>query len=179
MRFEGTSTRDPVLGLRPTRGCRWRVRKLPNPRISTLSLLCRLFTMLSKMVSTIVSESLRVISTTFDTSSISSALVIAALLSLLIPVFPFVLFNRMAHCGGCRRRLLLVLLQPVPFVVIGNGALAQSNPFLRFVHFDDFKFKLLAYRQRRFLAPCLTRATSAARLGGNFAPMAKPLHARQ
>ena len=27
----GTSTRSPVLGLRPTRGLRWRVRKLPKP----------------------------------------------------------------------------------------------------------------------------------------------------
>src|SRR5215471_4356048 len=32
--FAGTSTRSPVLGLRPTRGRRWRVRKLPKPRIS-------------------------------------------------------------------------------------------------------------------------------------------------
>src|SRR6202012_3137372 len=27
----GTSTRSPVLGFRPTRGLRWRVRKLPKP----------------------------------------------------------------------------------------------------------------------------------------------------
>src|SRR6185437_4604464 len=33
----GTSTRSPVFGLRPTRGLRWRVRKLPKPRISILS----------------------------------------------------------------------------------------------------------------------------------------------
>src|SRR6267378_8459289 len=37
MRLEGTSTRVPVFGLRPTRGWRWRVRKLPKPRISILS----------------------------------------------------------------------------------------------------------------------------------------------
>ena len=37
MRLDGTSTRVPVFGLRPTRGCRCRVRKLPNPRISILS----------------------------------------------------------------------------------------------------------------------------------------------
>ena len=35
--FAGTSTRAPVFGLRPMRGCLWRVRKLPNPRISILS----------------------------------------------------------------------------------------------------------------------------------------------
>ena len=37
MRLDGTSTRVPVFGFRPTRGCRCRVRKLPNPRISILS----------------------------------------------------------------------------------------------------------------------------------------------
>jgi len=34
----GTSTLAPVLGLRPVRPRRWRVRKLPKPRISILSL---------------------------------------------------------------------------------------------------------------------------------------------
>src|ERR1035441_8493615 len=73
----GTSTRAPVLGLRPTRGWRWRVRKLPNPRISILSPLRKERTMLSKMASTMTSDSFRVISTTRETSSIRSALVIA------------------------------------------------------------------------------------------------------
>src|ERR1039458_2541522 len=73
----GTSTRAPVLGLRPTRGWRWRVRKLPNPRISILSPLRKERTMLSKKASTMTSDSFRVISTTRETSSIRSALVIA------------------------------------------------------------------------------------------------------
>src|ERR1039457_5179341 len=76
MRLGGTSTRVPVLGLRPTRGWRWRVRKLPNPRISILSPARNERTMLSKMASTMTSDSFRVISTTRETSSIRSALVI-------------------------------------------------------------------------------------------------------
>ena len=36
-RFSGTSTAEPVLGLRPFRELRWRIRKLPKPRSSTLS----------------------------------------------------------------------------------------------------------------------------------------------
>src|SRR5216684_4188177 len=76
----GTSTRSPVLGLRPTRGLRWRVRKLPNPRISILSPARSERTMLSKMVSTITSLSLRVNSARRETSSIRSAFVIACLL---------------------------------------------------------------------------------------------------
>src|SRR5579862_9029785 len=71
----GTSTRSPVLGLRPTRGLRWRVRKLPKPRISILSPTRSERTMLSKMVSTMTSLSLRVSSARRDTSSIKSALV--------------------------------------------------------------------------------------------------------
>src|SRR5438552_10005837 len=74
--FAGTSTRSPVLGLRPTRGLRWRVRKLPKPRISTLSPTRSERTILSKMVSTITSLSLRVNSASRETSSIRSALVI-------------------------------------------------------------------------------------------------------
>src|SRR5229473_3019008 len=80
IRLDGTSTRVPVFGLRPTRGCLCRVRKLPYPRISILSPARRERTMLSKMASTITSESLRVISTTRETSSIKSALVIVWLL---------------------------------------------------------------------------------------------------
>ena len=71
----GTSTLSPVLGLRPMRGLRWRVRKLPNPRISILSPVCSERTMLPKMVSTITSLSLRVSSTMRETSSIRSAFV--------------------------------------------------------------------------------------------------------
>ena len=73
----GTSTRAPVFGLRPMRGWRWRVRKLPNPRISILSPVRRERTMLSKIASTMTSDSFRVISTTRETSSIRSAFVIA------------------------------------------------------------------------------------------------------
>src|SRR5207253_7946385 len=74
--FAGTSTRSPVFGLRPTRGLRWRVRKLPKPRISILSPTRRERTMLSKIVSTITSLSLRVNSASRETSSIRSAFVI-------------------------------------------------------------------------------------------------------
>src|SRR5712692_1397591 len=76
----GTSTRSPVLGLRPTRGLRCRVRKLPNPRISILSPARSERTTLSKMVSTITSLSLRVNSAKREISSIKSALVIACAL---------------------------------------------------------------------------------------------------
>src|ERR1700733_3594912 len=72
----GTSTFSPVFGLRPTRGLRCRVRKLPNPRISILSPARRERTTLSKIVSTITSLSLRVSSANRETSSIRSALVI-------------------------------------------------------------------------------------------------------
>ena len=41
--FGGTSTFAPVLGLRPTRPRRCRVRKLPKPRISILSPLLERF----------------------------------------------------------------------------------------------------------------------------------------
>src|ERR1035437_10594730 len=75
--FAGTSTRAPVFGLRPIRGCLWRVRKLPNPRISILSPERRERTILSKIASTMTSDSFRVISTTRETSSIRSAFVIA------------------------------------------------------------------------------------------------------
>src|SRR5215467_9913542 len=71
----GTSTRSPVFGLRPTRGLRCLVRKLPNPLISILSPARSERTTLSKMVSTITSLSLRVSSARRETSSIRSALV--------------------------------------------------------------------------------------------------------
>src|SRR5712671_7951713 len=77
--FAGTSTRSPVLGFLPTRGLRWRVRKLPKPRISILSPARNERTTLSKMVSTITSLSLRVSSARRETSSIRSALVITPL----------------------------------------------------------------------------------------------------
>src|SRR6202011_3140575 len=72
----GTSTFSPVLGLRPTRGLRWRGRKLPKPRISILSPTRSERTILSKMVSTMTSLSLRVNSANLETSSIRSAFVI-------------------------------------------------------------------------------------------------------
>src|SRR5713101_1959741 len=75
----GTSTRSPVLGLRPTRGLRCRVRKLPKPRISILSPTRSERTMLSNMVSTMTSLSLRVNSASRETSSIRSAFVIRSL----------------------------------------------------------------------------------------------------
>src|SRR5205085_9635350 len=121
MRLDGTSTRVPVFGLRPTRGCRCLVRKLPKPRISILSPVLRERTMLSKMASTITSESFLVISTTRDTSSINSALV-------MLTVVPFstdmhCLFY--CHSSGCG--LSLVVFQAGPFLLLGNGAEAQAD----------------------------------------------------
>src|SRR5439155_9615903 len=95
----GTSTRSPVLGLRPTRGFRWRVRKLPKPRISILSPTRSERTTLSKIVSTITSLSLRVSSAKRETSSIRSALVmVSALLTFLSTAGPgFRLRNTALH----------------------------------------------------------------------------------
>src|SRR6202050_4631141 len=73
--FGGTSTLAPVLGLRPVRPRRWRVRKLPKPRISILSSPCRAPMMLSKIVSTTASDSFLGNSVTRVTSSTRSALV--------------------------------------------------------------------------------------------------------
>src|SRR5579872_1865901 len=142
MRLAGTSTRAPVLGFRPTRGCRCRVRKLPNPRISILSPPRRDFTTLSKIASTMTSESLRVISTTRETSSINSALVI-------LPVFPF---SARVHCflychgNGCG--LPVVVLQAGALFVLCHGAQAQPDFLLRFIHFNDFKVILVPARKR-------------------------------
>src|SRR5208282_37749 len=80
--FAGTSTFSPVFGLRPMRGLRWRVRKLPKPRISILSPARNERTTLSKIVSTITSLSFRVSSAKRETSSIKSALVITPLFRL-------------------------------------------------------------------------------------------------
>src|SRR5579863_9964550 len=84
MRLGGTSTLAPVFGLRPTRPRRWRVRKLPKPRISILSPVCSAWMMESKMVSTIASDSLRGNSVARMTSSTRSALVM---------VVSFITFN--------------------------------------------------------------------------------------
>src|ERR1700712_2062790 len=59
-RLAGTSTFSPVLGLRPIRAFRWRVLKLPKPRISILSPDCNAPITDSKRVSTIISPSRRV-----------------------------------------------------------------------------------------------------------------------
>src|SRR6202453_669526 len=73
--FGGTSTFAPVLGLRPTRPRRSRVRKLPKPRISILSPFCRARIIFSNMVSTMISESDRLSSVMRSTSAIKSAFV--------------------------------------------------------------------------------------------------------
>ena len=73
--FGGTSTFAPVFGFLPIRPRRCRVRKLPNPRISILSPFCRASMMLSKIVSTMVSDSFRGSSEMRSTSSIRSAFV--------------------------------------------------------------------------------------------------------
>src|ERR1700685_521141 len=80
-RLSGTSTLSPVLGLRPMRALRCRVRKLPKPRISILSPARNDRTTLSKIASTITSLSLRVSSAKRETSSIKSAFVIVPLCS--------------------------------------------------------------------------------------------------
>src|SRR5271154_378406 len=130
MRLEGTSTRVPVFGLRPTRGWRWRVRKLPKPRISILSPVRRDRTTLSKIASTITSESLRVISTTRETSSISSALV-------MLPDIPFSpSVNGFFHGNGCSSGLALIVLQPSTLFVFSHRPQAQADLLLRFIHFD-------------------------------------------
>jgi hypothetical protein len=74
--FGGTSTRVPVLGLRPMRPRLWRVWKLPNPRISTLSPDRGARTMLSNMMQTRASDSFRGIPMARQTSSLRSTLVI-------------------------------------------------------------------------------------------------------
>jgi hypothetical protein len=60
--FGGTSTRAPVFGFRPLRARLWRVWKLPNPRISTLSPARRARTMPSNIAQTTTSDSFRGIS---------------------------------------------------------------------------------------------------------------------
>src|ERR1700693_3766912 len=141
MRLAGTSTRAPVFGLRPTRGCRWRVRKLPNPRISILSPPRKALTTLSNMASTITSESLRVISTTRETSSINSALV-------MLTAFPF---SPHVHCFlycHCRSsRLALVILQPGTFFVFRHGSQAQTDFLIGLAHFDDLEIVFFPDRQ--------------------------------
>src|SRR3984893_2574405 len=139
--FAGTSTRAPVFGFRPTRGWRWRVRKLPNPRISILSPPRRDFTTLSKIASTMTSESLRVISTTRETSSINSALVI-------LPVFPFsARMHCFLYCHGNGCGLPVVILQAGALFVFRHGAQAQPDFLLRFIHFNDLKIILVARRE--------------------------------
>src|SRR5271154_1730163 len=143
MRLEGTSTRVPVFGLRPTRGWRWRVRKLPKPRISILSPVRNDFTTLSKIASTITSESLRVISTTRETSSINSALVI-------LPAFPF---SPCIHCffdgHRGRRRLALIILKPRALLVLRYRPQAQANLLLGFVQLNDLEIVFLPDGQKR------------------------------
>src|ERR1041385_953454 len=149
MRLAGTSTRAPVFGLRPTRGCRWRVRKLPTPRFSILSPPRKARTTLSKIASTITSESLRVISTTRETSSINSALV-------MLSAFPFSSsIHDFLDGQGRRRSLALILVQARAFFVLGHGAETQPDFLLRFPHLDDLEIVLIADRQRR-----ITRAAS-------------------
>src|SRR3984885_1713661 len=75
-RLAGTSTFAPVLGLRPVRALRCRVRKLPKPRISILSPDFRAPMTASKSVSTMTSPSRRVRSPMAVTWSTRSALVI-------------------------------------------------------------------------------------------------------
>src|SRR5580704_10453571 len=158
MRLDGTSTRVPVLGLRPTRGCRCRVRKLPKPRISILSACRSERTMLSKIASTITSDSLRVISTTRETSSIRSAFVI-------FPSFQRLPQNALSSNTITRRRLFLrgpgftrqqtlqpgprrgsptpVILQPIMLLRIGHGLQAEPDFPLFLIHPNHFEIRFL------------------------------------
>ena len=87
--------------------------------------------MLSKIASTITSESLRVISTTRETSSINSAFVIFALspfvrsvltaFSLYSDIHYF--FDSHGGCGG----VALIILQPGFFLIIGQRANAEAD----------------------------------------------------
>src|SRR5499425_2414597 len=78
-RFSGTLTLSPVLGLRPFRELRCRMRKLPKPRSSTLSPLASASVMLSKTVFTMSSVSFFVRLDSLETSSMRSALVMSPL----------------------------------------------------------------------------------------------------
>src|ERR1700720_75402 len=174
MRLEGTSTRVPVLGFRPTRGCLCRVRKLPNPRISILSPERRERTMLSKMASTITSESLRVISTTRETSSINSAFVMCALSPFRLGLPAFTLHSDIhyffeGHC--CCRGVALIILQPGSFLVIGQRANAQTDFLFGFIQLYDLKIHLFADRQWRFVGPPVGRTR-------NLRAMAQAFHTR-
>ena len=75
IRLAGTWTRAPVLGFRPIRPCRCRVRKVPKPRISILSPRSIAFTMLSRTHSTMTPASFCGSSATLATSAIKSAFV--------------------------------------------------------------------------------------------------------
>ncbi len=79
--------------------------------------------MLSKMASTITSESLRVISTTRETSSINSAFVMCAFSPLESGLLPaFTLYSDVhyfldGHGGG--GGVALIIFQPGSFLVVG------------------------------------------------------------
>src|SRR5580698_726190 len=173
MRLEGTSTRVPVFGLRPTRGCRWRVRKLPKPRISILSPDRRDFTMLSKMASTITSESLRVISTTRETPSITSAFVMCAFSPFSVRFLPAFTLHSDVHYffdgHGCSRGMALIIFEPGSFLVVGQSANTQPYFFLGFIETHHLEIHFLADGQRRFVVPMLRRA-------GDLGTVAYALH---
>src|SRR5882724_3463760 len=174
MRLDGTSTRVPVLGLRPTRGSRCRVRKLPNPRISILSPPLRERTMLSKIASTITSESLRVISTTRETSSINSAFVILCFISLVRSVLTaFSLYSDIHYFfdgHGGSGGVALVILQPGFLLVVGQRANAETDFLFAFVQLHDLEIQLFTNRQGRFLS-------AAIRGSGDLGAMAQAFHA--
>src|SRR5579883_511413 len=158
----GTSTRAPVLGFRPMRGWRWRVRKLPKPRISILSPPRSDRTMLSKIASTMTSDSFRVISTTRETSSIRSAFVIAlsyngleTAVSREIKEFASLLEVAVLEThdlfdggGGCCR-LALVVFEAGFLLIIGHGAQAEADFLFRLTHFDNFEVEFFAHTDGR------------------------------
>src|SRR5579863_761496 len=101
------------------------------------------------MASTITSESLRVISTTRETSSINSALVIV-FVPVCLPAFPFSsqVHNFLySHCGSSG--LPLVILQPRLFLVLGHRPQTQPDLLVAFIHFNDLEIVFVADRQGR------------------------------
>src|SRR6185369_17373138 len=95
------------------------------------------------------SESFRVISTTRETSSINSALVI-------LPVFPFSAnMHRFLYCHSSGCRLPLVIFQAGALLVLSHSAEAKPDLLLAFIHFNDFKVVFVPARQGSVARPAI------------------------
>src|SRR5208283_1223693 len=155
------------------RGCRWRVRKLPKPRISILSPLRKERTTLSNMASTMTSDSFRVISTTRETSSIKSAFVIPRSRILIAYEsavsldsrqfasslrFRFLKIHGLLDGGSGRHGVPLVVPQADLFLVVHRRPQTEANLLFRLAHLDDLKTAFLTHRQR-WLGAALAQVT--------------------